>query len=144
MDGLVSAYSKATGKKQRIPAHWIGHPVFGRKFELTPSAKAAIAAEAEVEAGGAPSESWKRKELDDHAAALGLDTTAMANKAEVVAAIEGFVPEPTDSDVVEVDDDEVTDDEVTDDPEDTDPQEPGDNPSPDESPATGNEGGVTP
>lgn len=40
MDGFVSAYSKSTGQKQRIPRHWIGHPVLGLDFELTPSSKA--------------------------------------------------------------------------------------------------------
>lgn len=91
MDGFVSAYAKSTGLKQRIPRHWIGHPVLGRDFELTPSAAAAIQQEAEVEAGGPPSESWTRPALDEHAAALGIDPSGMANKREVLAAIDAAV-----------------------------------------------------
>ncbi|AEJ91813.1 hypothetical protein THORA_14 [Mycobacterium phage Thora] len=36
---------------------------------------------------GEPSEDWKRAELDAYAAAHGLDTTKLANKGEVLAAI---------------------------------------------------------
>ena len=84
MDNFVSAYAKSTGVKQRIPRHWIGHPVLGRDFELTPSAKAAVVEEIAEQ----PSESWKRDRLDEYAADLGLDTTALANKGEVLAAID--------------------------------------------------------
>lgn len=57
MDGFVSAYAIATGKKQRIPRHWLDHPVFGPRFSLTPSARAAeeeAAAAADAEAAVNP------------------------------------------------------------------------------------------
>ncbi len=40
-DGFVDAYSKRTGKKVRIPAHFLGHPVLGKPFNKTPRQKAA-------------------------------------------------------------------------------------------------------
>lgn len=82
-DGFVEAYAKSTGLKQVIPQHWLAHPVLGRDFEITPSAKARASDQSE----GDPDESWTRKQLDDHAASLGVDAAAMANKAEVLAAI---------------------------------------------------------
>lgn len=108
MDRFVSAYSKATGRKQRIPAHWIGHPVFGARFELTPSARAAVAEEIDE----LPSESWTRDRLDEYATAIGLDTSGLPNKGEVLAAIEAALADAAN-------------------------QDPVDTPSPDETPATG-------
>lgn len=112
MYGKISAYSKSTGEKQLIPKHWIGHPVLGRDFELTPSAVAA-AQQAVVQEVGEPSESWKREDLDKHAHTLGLDTTGLPNKGEVLAAIQAAVAEAENT------------------------QDSDDNPSPDETPATG-------
>lgn len=109
MDGFVSAYSKSTGLKQRIPRHWIGHPVLGRDFELTPSAKAAV-----IEEIGDPSESWKREDLDKHAQKLGLDTTDLPNKGEVLAAIEAAAAE---ADTQDSDDDPSSDETPDEDPE---------------------------
>jgi hypothetical protein len=40
-DGFVDAYSKRTGKKVRVPGHFIGHPVLGKGFNKTPRQKAA-------------------------------------------------------------------------------------------------------
>lgn len=111
MDGFVSAYSKTTGKKQRVPEHWIGHPVLGRNLALTPSAIAAV----QEEVGEQPSESWKREDLDAHALKLGLDTTGLSNKGEVVAAIETAVVEAEEH------------------------QDSGDDPSPDQDPGDGEE-----
>lgn len=33
---MITVYSKTTGKQQRIPEHWWGHPVLGRDFRKTP------------------------------------------------------------------------------------------------------------
>ena len=41
---FVSAYSRATGRKQSVPRHWIGHPVLGANWALTPSQRARDAA----------------------------------------------------------------------------------------------------
>lgn len=37
---LIDAYRKDTGRKVRIPSHWIGHPQLGKPFSKTPSQKA--------------------------------------------------------------------------------------------------------
>ena len=37
---FVERVVKATGRKQRIPEHWLDHPVFGPQFRLPPSAVA--------------------------------------------------------------------------------------------------------
>ena len=34
---FIEAVAKATGRKQRIPEHWLDHPVFGPQFRLPPS-----------------------------------------------------------------------------------------------------------
>lgn len=64
------------GDKQRIPAHWLDHPVLGRGFRLPPSALAA------------PSMSWNRAQLDEHATALGFDPGQYPTKQELLDAIE--------------------------------------------------------
>ena len=35
MPEFVDAVVKATGRKQRIPAHWLDHPTLGAPFRLT-------------------------------------------------------------------------------------------------------------
>lgn len=84
MGGSVEVYSKTTGKKHIVPEHWLDHPVLGKNFARTPSSVATKTAAPE----GDPSEAWTRAQLDQHADGLGLDTTALPNKGEVVAAIE--------------------------------------------------------
>lgn len=32
--------AKATGKKQRVPEHWLDHPIFSKQFRLPPSVEA--------------------------------------------------------------------------------------------------------
>ncbi len=41
MDRFVEVAVKATGNKQRIPAHWLDHPVLSEPFRQLPSAKKA-------------------------------------------------------------------------------------------------------
>jgi hypothetical protein len=44
---FVDVYSKTTGRKQRVPEHWLDHPTLGRNFRKTPlSAKQQREAEA--------------------------------------------------------------------------------------------------
>ena len=78
-DQFVTAVN-ARGEKQRIPAHYIDHPVLGEGFRLPPSAQAV------------PSMSWTRDQLDEHATALGLDAASYATKADVLSAIETTPP----------------------------------------------------
>lgn len=37
MNGFVTAYSKNTGRKVRVPAHFLDHPVLGKDLRKTPS-----------------------------------------------------------------------------------------------------------
>lgn len=80
-DSFVTAVN-ARGEKQRIPAHYLDHPVLGRGFRLPPSTLAT------------PSMSWNREQLDERAIALGLDPAAYATKADVLSAIETTSPNP--------------------------------------------------
>lgn len=36
---FVTAYSKTTGRKQVVPAHWLDHKVLGRNIRKTPLAE---------------------------------------------------------------------------------------------------------
>ncbi len=40
-DTHVTAVSKATGRKARIPRAWLDHPVLGKGWKLPPSARTA-------------------------------------------------------------------------------------------------------
>lgn len=40
-DGFVDVYSKATGKKHKVPAHFMEHPTLSRPFRKTPKQTAA-------------------------------------------------------------------------------------------------------
>lgn len=96
-EGFVEVYAKSTGNKQLVPEHWLDHPVLGRNFSKTPSSVAREQADAgpspedgltESSIAEPPSASWTRERLDRHASGLGLDTTTLPNKGEVLAAIE--------------------------------------------------------
>lgn len=106
-EGFVEAYAKTTGDKQVIPAHWLDHPVLGKNFSRTPSAKAREAA-AEV-----PSESWTHKQLDKYAADNELDLGDARTVAEKVAAIsaaeEARIPRGPDGEVLDTPDTPNTD-----------------------------------
>lgn len=82
-EGFVEAYAKSTGVKQLVPEHWLDHPVLGADFALTPSAQA----RADEQPEGNPSTAWTRKQLDAHAATLGIDTTGLPSKAAAFDAI---------------------------------------------------------
>jgi hypothetical protein len=47
MAEFVDVYSRATGKKHRVPAHYLDNPVLSRPFRRTPKASAAEARAAE-------------------------------------------------------------------------------------------------
>lgn len=126
MDGFVEVYSKTTGKKHIVPEQWLGHPVLGKNFAETPSARAGKPTAAAPE--GDPSDAWTRDQLDKHAASLGVDTTALRNKSEVLAAIAD--PSPAPVPVLDPEGDDT--DEV-----DTDPQNPDGTVPSDQTPAAG-------
>lgn len=86
MARFVTAYSKKTGEKQRVPEHWLGHEVLGKDFSKTPRQKAADRNGSPFPEGD-PSEVWKGDELKAYAEARGFDLGAAKTKAEMVAAI---------------------------------------------------------
>lgn len=49
----VRVYSKTTGRKQAVPAHWLDHPVLGADFSKTPSTRKKATAPVE-QAGSKP------------------------------------------------------------------------------------------
>lgn len=83
MDGFVTAYSKANGKKQRVPEHYLNHPVLGANLTLTPQVPTG-----EAYPEGAPSADWTSAQLQAYADAHDVDLTgSKASKADMVAAI---------------------------------------------------------
>lgn len=45
---FVDVYSKATGARHRVPAHWMDHPTLGKPFRKTPLPHTGGAAAAET------------------------------------------------------------------------------------------------
>lgn len=78
---FVEATSKTTGQKQTIPGSWIGDPVLGADFELSPAAKATLLPP------GQPEESWLKEQIQTYAETHGVDLTGTSTKAEMVSAI---------------------------------------------------------
>lgn len=119
---FVEAYSTVTGRKQRVPEHFIGHPVLGRNLSLTPSAKAAASPVNSVEFGqadravtgdqtsdqtsdqvdevelpeGDPTEEWTVAQLEQYATGHDIDLTGATRKADVLAAITTHLQDATD------------------------------------------------
>lgn len=52
MPKFVSVYAKATGRKQLVPEHFLTHPLFKDRFEVTPSARAADEGDDELDEVG--------------------------------------------------------------------------------------------
>lgn len=82
-DGFTSVYSKTTGKKQRVPKHFVGHPVLGRNITVTPQVR-----DSAPYPDGDPTTEWKADQLQAYADAQSIDLTgAKGSKADMVAAI---------------------------------------------------------
>ena len=82
MDGFVTAYSKASGLKQRVPEHYIDHPVLGRNLTLTPQVRDGLRYPE-----GTPTAAWKANQLEAYAADHDVDLTGARTKDDTVAAI---------------------------------------------------------
>lgn len=80
---FVDAYSKTTGRKQSIPAHFLDHPVLGAGFAKAPTAKARELAASSTE----PSLEWTLARLRDHARTNDVAITGLRSKADILAAI---------------------------------------------------------
>lgn len=94
--GFVTVYSKATGRKRRVPEHYLDQPRLMAGFALTPSERARRDAE---NPGGEPpaitepvapmpDESWTRADIDAFAADHGITTSSASSKADALAVIE--------------------------------------------------------
>lgn len=45
---FVEVVAKSTRTKQRIPRHWLDHPILGRDFELPPSTRDTSVASSQI------------------------------------------------------------------------------------------------
>ena len=77
---FVTAYSKTTGRKQRVPARWLDHPILGANLRKTPMARAGSPI------SSVPDDSGTVSQLREHADQAGIDLTGTTNKADDVAA----------------------------------------------------------
>lgn len=92
MSKFVDAYSKSTGLKQRIPARWVGHPVLGKDFDLTPSARASAATAegtGDQAAAPVPDATWSLEQLQAYVLEhdVDLDEVDTEDAGEILAAI---------------------------------------------------------
>lgn len=81
--GFAEAYSLSTGRRQQVPRHWIGDPVLGLDFALTPAQR-----ELDGDLGVRPAQDWTVKEIDDYAERVGVDVSKAKTKDKKLAAIE--------------------------------------------------------
>lgn len=88
---FVTAYSTATGRKQRVPAHWIGHPVLGKGLKVAPSAEQA----SPDMTGDIPDDSWTLPRLRKYASEHGVDLAGASLKEDVLATITTSLDTPT-------------------------------------------------
>lgn len=82
MTKFVTAYSRSTGQKQRIPESWLDHEVLGKDFRRTPSDEARQQALAD-----GPSDVWTVAELADYAAQHDIALGGATRKADILAAV---------------------------------------------------------
>lgn len=83
--GFVDVIVTATGREERVPADWIGHPVLGVGIELAPPP--AEPADP-VDPAEAPTERDTVETIDTFASVHGIDLGEAGTKAEKVAVID--------------------------------------------------------
>jgi hypothetical protein len=83
MDDFVDVYAVATGRKQRVPRHFLADPVLGRGIRLTPSQR-----ELDGDLGPRPTQDSKVPEIDKYADKAGIDLTGLSTKDEKLSAVE--------------------------------------------------------
>ncbi len=123
MADFVDVYVIATGRKQRVPRAHLTHPDLGPLIRRTPMQRVHDGDLPPRPAADAP-----KAELKSYAAEAGVDLTGAKSNGDILTLIEDLEHAPP---VLEP---EFTPD-LEDQPED--PTDPGDNPSPDETPAAG-------
>lgn len=97
MTDFVTVIVEATGRQQRVPAHYLDNPVLSRGLTRPPQV-------AEVDKlAGTPDETWTVPQLTEHAKAHGIDLTGVTRKPDVLAAIAAAqnVADPTSPDGTE-------------------------------------------
>lgn len=88
IDGLVEVFSSSSGRRQRVPAHWVGDPVLGKDFVPTPAQR-----QLDGDLGPIPTDADKADDIRAYAEQAGIDTGSARSKVELVAAIEAaFAP----------------------------------------------------
>lgn len=146
---FADAYAISTGRKQRIPRHWLDDPVLGRDFRKTPSQR-----ELDGDLPQRPPGDASTKEIEAFAEAAGLDLSGAKKNADKLVAIEAaFGPGEEQTGMAVVDTEPVAADPLApqfvahvDEPASTQPESTtstpdneGDTASPDDTPAAGNE-----
>jgi hypothetical protein len=81
MPDFVDVIVTATGREERVPADWVGHPVLGVGITLVP-----VAADP-VDPAEAPTERNTVEEIDTFATDHGIDLGDASTKADKVAVI---------------------------------------------------------
>lgn len=151
MDDFVDVYAVATGRKQRVPRHFVDDPVLGRGIRLTPSQR-----ELDGDLGPRPTQESTVPEIEKYAKKAGIDLSGASDKTAKLTAIEAVFAHADDqpgmvevevappvadplapSLVAQGDPSDLPGVNVGDPVDSTDPA--GDTESPDKSPATGNE-----
>lgn len=149
LSDFVEAYAISTGRKQRIPRHWLDDPVLGRDFAKTPSQR-----ELDGDLPPRPPGDASTKEIEAFAEAADIDVTGVKKNADKLVAIEAaFGPGEKQTGMVAVDVEPVAADPLAPElvahvdqpagipPDSTTstPDNEGDTASPDDTPAAGNE-----
>lgn len=83
MDDFVDVYAVATGRKQRVPRHFVDDPVLGRGIRLTPSQR-----ELDGDLGPRPTQDSTVPEIEKYAKKAGIDLSGASDKTGKLTAIE--------------------------------------------------------
>ena len=81
MAEFVDAYSKSTGRKHRVPAHFFDIQSLSRNLSKTPTQKA------RENASETPSDVWTVAELKQYAVDHDIDLAGATVKADILTAI---------------------------------------------------------
>lgn len=85
--GFVDVIVEATGREERVPADWIGHPVLGEGIRLVEPEPVVEA----IDPDDAPSGRDTHEVIDAYAGEHGIDLTGASTKAEKVAVIDAAI-----------------------------------------------------
>jgi hypothetical protein len=83
MDDFIEVYAVATGRKQRVPRHFLDDPMLGAGIRKTPSQR-----ELDGELGPRPTEETLVKDIDAWAEDADVDLSGLSTKTEKLTAVE--------------------------------------------------------